>query len=305
MSRFLNGSSTSVVLHNKMLSFLPKYAPLPRGIFHYSDPGYCILGNIVEELYGGGDLNDILWRELLAPLGVAINSTDGYMRYKTSEPTLDRAPFGSDRFNRLSHRIQYDELLPGRWYDFTMTDTKTFPANYIVSSEDGSSDWASGGLIISAPTLAKFWQSIMQGTHPNPRISSAVRDMLLDSVKGEHYINCDCVGDECCDRIPDDEYGCWSYGFGVYKWLVKDRSMRTESASLLWGIPGTAAALAFGRQARASHSLAPTTRTLMGGTSSSCSFRTHQGWRAAWSTEKQRVRYIIRVVLRYCCHRVF
>ena len=70
-----------------------------------------------------------------------------------------------------------------------MTDSKTFPANYIVSSEDGSSDWASGGLIISAPTLAKFWQSIMQGTHPNPRISSAVRDMLLDSVKGEHYIN--------------------------------------------------------------------------------------------------------------------
>ena len=81
-----------------------------------------------------------------------------------------------------------------------MTDNKTFRANYIVSNEDGSSGWVSG-MIISAPTLAKFWQSIMQGTHPNPRFSSAIRDMLLDSVKNEHYFNDDCVGDKCCDKV--------------------------------------------------------------------------------------------------------
>lgn len=98
----------------------------------------------------------------------------------------------------------------------------------------------------------------MQGTHPNPRFSSAIRDLLLDSVKNEHYFNddcvgdkccdkipVDCVGDKCCDRIPDDEFGCWSYGFGVYKWLVKDQSRANGKCFTFLGHSGDGGSACF------------------------------------------------------------
>jgi D-alanyl-D-alanine carboxypeptidase len=103
----------------------PKHAPGTK--FHYSDTGYVVLGLLIQQKMGL-PLPDAYRRVLFDPL----NMNDTYLVYR--EPSRCRG--------NLLHR-----------YDDT---------GDLFGNQRQSADWAGGGLVSTAPDLAKFMKAFAQ-----------------------------------------------------------------------------------------------------------------------------------------------
>ena len=120
------------------MGFVPR-EPLdePGGNFHYSQPGYFVLGAMIQEITGIS-LADAIFERIASPLGL----TNTYMPPKDAPPF----PIGySNMFGLLPLKLPSDLVLRNT-------------ANGLVSCT-----WAAGGMISTSRELVRFFSAMLQG----------------------------------------------------------------------------------------------------------------------------------------------
>ena len=142
------------ILSVHTLEFIPR-EPVgePGDLYHYSQPGYCALGMIVEQITGKA-LADVYNERIIEPLGLARTHLP-----RENDP-LD-PPGYTNIFGLLDEKIPSSQLLPS--------------GNAYVSTA-----YSAGGIISTAGDLVTFLEALLAGELYSANALALVQDWMSD-----------------------------------------------------------------------------------------------------------------------------
>jgi D-alanyl-D-alanine carboxypeptidase len=151
------------ILSMQTLEFMPREPVGEPGemIYHYSQPGYCALGMIIEHVTGD-TLADVYDERIIEPLGLV-----GTHLPRKDDPLYP--PGYTNLFGLLNEKIPLSELISS--------------GNAYVSSA-----WSAGGMISTAGDLVTFLEALLGGELCSAEALALVQDwMPNDSVNSGSF----------------------------------------------------------------------------------------------------------------------
>lgn len=146
-----------------------------RGVYHYSNEAYVLLGMAVEYLQQ--ERLSVLVTKLFDDYVPCTQDLTCGLRFEADMPawkaieTSDPGPRTAVEVRAGITPVSNYYLLNGQWYDLSTADQSvpgnTFARNFFQQGEQ--SRWATAGAMCSAASLANFMIALSQGSIPNVR----------------------------------------------------------------------------------------------------------------------------------------